>query len=195
MERKQIRQQLRQLRRQQTPHQAQVRSEAICRHLMSSAAFRNSRRIALFLSNDGEVDLQPLLARALAMGKQCFLPVLHPSGHNRLWFMRYDEATPLYQNRYGIDEPPTLWRSRCEPWALDMILMPLVAFDEQGNRLGMGKGYYDRTLAYLARRKNWRKPRLYGVAYDFQRMDTLPHESWDVPMEAAVTERGVFCFT
>jgi 5-formyltetrahydrofolate cyclo-ligase len=75
---------------------------------------------------------------------------------------------------------------------LDVILMPLVAFDGQGNRLGMGAGYYDRTLAFLRHRRHWRKPRIIGLAYEFQRMPALPAEPWDVPLDGIITEAGFY---
>jgi 5-formyltetrahydrofolate cyclo-ligase len=79
-------------------------------------------------------------------------------------------------------------------WTLDLILTPLVAFDDQGNRLGMGGGFYDRTLAYLGRRKHWKKPRLIGTAHAFQQVARLPHESWDVPLHGVVTEKALLSF-
>ena len=72
--------------------------------------------------------------------------------------------------------------------------MPLVGFDHQGYRLGMGGGYYDATLAYMRHRRSWRKPRLVGIAYECQRVEKLPHDPWDMPLDAVVTEDGVIEF-
>ena len=71
------------------------------------------------------------------------------------------------------------------------MLVPLVAFDGAGNRLGMGGGFYDRTFAYRARRRRWRKPWLIGVAYEFQRLKSLPQRPWDVLLDGVLTERGL----
>ena len=73
--------------------------------------------------------------------------------------------------------------------------MPLVGFDQQGYRLGMGGGYYDATLAFMQHRRLWRKPRLVGVAYECQRVETLPHDPWDMPLDAVLTERQLYYFS
>ncbi|MGD8594123.1 MAG: 5-formyltetrahydrofolate cyclo-ligase, partial [Gammaproteobacteria bacterium] len=72
---------------------------------------------------------------------------------------------------------------------LNLVLTPLVAFDARGNRLGMGGGYYDRTFAYLRHQHRWRRPRLAGIAYDFQQVDRLERSSWDVPLSTIATPR------
>jgi 5-formyltetrahydrofolate cyclo-ligase len=95
-------------------------------------------------------------------------------------------------NRFGIAEPDVNWRHAKPAWALDLILMPLVAFDIQGNRLGMGGGFYDRSLAYLNRRKVWRKPYLMGTAFELQKFTQLPHASWDIPMNGIMTEKQFY---
>lgn len=91
-------------------------------------------------------------------------------------------------NQYGISEPDIPISHQLKPIELDIVLMPLVAFDLNGNRLGMGGGFYDRSFSFLMRRKSNKKPRLIGVAYDFQEIETLDSDSWDVPLDAVVTE-------
>ena len=80
------------------------------------------------------------------------------------------------------------------PWGLDLILLPLVGFDLKGNRLGMGGGYYDRTLSYLRHRRFWIKPRLVGVAHECQKVDSLIARPWDIPLDAVVTETAFYRF-
>jgi 5-formyltetrahydrofolate cyclo-ligase len=75
---------------------------------------------------------------------------------------------------------------------LDLVLTPLVAFDAQGHRLGMGGGFYDRSFAYLLRHSRWLRPRLIGLAYDFQRQTRLPHQPWDVPLHAIATDHRLY---
>jgi 5-formyltetrahydrofolate cyclo-ligase len=186
-----IRRQMRRRRRGLPRREHQHRSRSLVRILAGSSLFHRSHHIALYLPNDGEVDLRPLAERIWANGKRCYLPVLSPAFHNRLWFTPYTPETPLVKNCFGIPEPQRRWRHTRPAWALDLILAPLVAFDATGNRLGMGGGFYDRTLAFLDQRQYLRKPRLFGVAFDFQRSDdALPSESWDVPMEGVITDRG-----
>lgn len=182
---------MRQRRRQLDPREQRDRSLALIGQLVTSPLFLHSHHIAFYLPNDGEVDLRPLLERSLDMGKRCYLPVLSPLYHNRLWFAPFNWESRIVHNRFGIPEPDVQWRNMRPPWTLDLLLTPLVAFDNEGNRLGMGGGYYDRTLAYLGRRRHWRKPCLLGTAYDFQRVESLPHESWDIPLHGIVTESGI----
>ncbi len=155
---------------------------------ISSPAFRNSGRIGVYLPNDGEMDPRPLLRRAWSMGKRCYLPVLDPLGSNRLWFVPYRAGDALRINRYGIPEPTHPARARVRAGALDLILAPLVAFDRHGHRLGMGGGYYDRSLAFLRHRRHWRRPRLYGLAFEFQRVKRLRAAAWDVALDGCFSE-------
>ncbi len=193
-ERNTLRRELRQQRRALTAQQQQSAAQALDRVLGCHSLFLRSQHIAIYLPNDGEMDLTPLLQRALAMGKKCYLPVLSPIYHNRLWFAPYHAQSKLSLNRFGIPEPAANWSQMRPVWTLDLILTPLVAFDNQGNRLGMGGGFYDRTLAYLNRRRHWRKPRLLGTAHAFQQVEQLPCESWDIPLQGVVTERELLYF-
>ncbi len=190
-----LRQQMRRHRNALPHHQQAALSMALCKHLSTSRLFLNSRRIAFYLPNDGEVDLQPLLELAWQLHKDCYLPVLGQPNTRQLWFLPYTPATGLYLNRYGIPEPRHARHQRgLKPISLDLILLPLVAFDSLGNRLGMGGGFYDRTLASLVQRHSWSKPRLVGTAYDFQRVEHLDAHDWDVPLHAVATESGIHHF-
>lgn len=182
---------MRQQRRALSPQRQQAAALSLERRLGSHPLFLHSQHIAFYLPNDGEIDLRPLLHRALKMGKRCYLPVLSPLYHNRLWFAPYHQQSELVLNRFGIPEPAVNWAGMRPAWTIDLVLTPLVAFDRAGNRLGMGGGYYDRTLAYLRRRQHWRKPHLLGTAYDFQEVERLPHEPWDVPLHGIVTESSL----
>lgn len=188
----QLRQQMRQRRRNLTARQQAHASLQLCEHIAASRLFRNSQRIAFYLSNDGEPDLQPLINHAWQERKDCFLPVVGQRNGHRLWFLPYTPATPLYPNRFGIPEPAHHpGERRFKAHALDLVLLPLVAFDAAGHRLGMGGGFYDRTLAFLRWRRHWHKPRLLGTAYAFQEVAALPVDAWDVPLTAIATESGL----
>jgi 5-formyltetrahydrofolate cyclo-ligase len=189
-DRPQQRRQLRAQRRSLDPREREQRSAALYRHLFNQPLFRNSHHIAVYLPSDGEVETTAIIDRAWEMGKRVYLPVLVPFLHNRLWFARYDADTPLVRNRFGIAEPRAVHRQRIVTHALDLVLTPLVGFDAEGNRLGMGGGFYDRSFGFLGRRRCWRKPRLVGLAYDFQQLRQLPAQPWDVPLTAVVTDAG-----
>jgi len=164
-------------------------SHAVCERLRRRGEFQRARRIALYLPNDGEVDLTPLLERIWARRQTAYLPVLRLLAGQRLAFHPYRPGDLLAANRYGIPEPVAHPGEAVPPHALDLVLLPLVAFDPQGHRLGMGGGFYDRTFAFLRQRRHWQRPHLVGVAYEFQAVPELPAEPWDVPLHAVVTER------
>ncbi|MBI3773434.1 MAG: 5-formyltetrahydrofolate cyclo-ligase [Gammaproteobacteria bacterium] len=190
--RAQIRKRIRAQRRQLSPQQRRAAAVAIATRLRQTAIFFRSRRIAGFIANDGEPDLTPLMHYAWTLGKDWHLPVIGLPSTHQLWFAPYDGDNSLHLNRFGIPEPAVSIAKTTRPWGLDLILLPLVAFDQHGNRLGMGKGYYDRTLQYLLQRQHWHKPRLIGVAYEFQKLKSITAESWDVPLDGIVTERGFY---
>lgn len=191
-DRVQIRSRIRKQRRALSPQQQQEHAWLTSRRIAATPWFARSRNIALYLAVNGELDPEPLMDLALHAGKAIHLPVLLPYRHNRLWFAPYRPETPLAPNRFGILEPQVPVRDMLNPRALDLVIVPLVAFDDQCNRLGMGGGYYDRTFAFLTRRSRWQKPRLLGAAYEFQRVERLEHEPWDVPLAGVATEARLY---
>lgn len=106
-----------------------------------------------------------------------------------LRFARWQHGARLYRNRFRIPEPRQ--QARVSARAMDAVLLPLTGFDASGNRLGMGGGFYDRTLAFKRRQRKTR-PLLVGVAHACQQGPALPAEAWDVPLAMIVTDRGVF---
>ena len=134
----------------------------------------------------------PLIRRAVLTGKRCYLPVLHPLGHQRLWFARWQPGDVLRPNRYGIPEPVWKRNRLIDSRVLDLLLMPLVGFDDHCNRMGMGAGYYDRTLAWRLRHRYWMGPTLMGYAYGLQKIGALNTQPWDVTMDMVVTESRLY---
>ncbi|KJH79592.1 5-formyltetrahydrofolate cyclo-ligase [Pseudomonas sp. KSR10] len=185
-----LRRQLRQARRQLSPVQQRQAARNLYRQLAQHPLFRRARHVALYLPNDGEIDPRPLLLEAQRRGKATYLPVLNAWPRTRMVFQRILPNEQLKPNRFGISEPVFCHARQRSIWALDLILMPLVGFDEHGGRLGMGGGFYDRSLAYRSRRKKGHKPTLLGLAHECQKVDRLPLASWDVSLEATVTGRG-----
>lgn len=167
-------------------------AQLLSRAVSNTGLFKRSRRVGCYLAHDGEMDLTPLIKRLWKMNKTVYLPVLR---RQRLWFLPFAAHTPLANNRFGIPEPVAPPEARCTPQVLDLVLMPLVAFDNEGHRLGMGGGFYDRTFAYRLHRRHWIRPHLIGVAYDLQRVPVLPTRPWDVPMDGVATESGVRVFS
>ena len=169
---------------------AQQLARILGRHLV----FLRARNIGGYWATDGEIDPGPLRQLAQARHKSYLLPVLRPHPRRKLWFVRHDAGAPLRANRYGIPEP-SLRNGRIRPpWALDLLLLPLVGFDADCNRLGMGGGYYDQTLAYLSTRSHWRRPLLVGLAHECQRVERLEVRPWDIRLDMVVTERRIYAW-
>ena len=186
-----IRRLKRQQRRKLSAHQQQLHSQALCQRIIKQKYYRNSRHIACYLANDGEIASEALVEHAWFSGKKVYLPILSPL-KNSLYFAPYAQNSELRLNRFNIPEPvchPSNWRKASQ---LDLLLLPLVAFDEQGNRLGMGGGFYDRSLAYLQHRRYWRKPVLAGLAHEIQKVERLETQSWDIPLNYVITEKTIY---
>jgi 5-formyltetrahydrofolate cyclo-ligase len=118
--------------------------------------------------------------------KCCYLPIL--TKEKTLLFVRYSPGDELEPNRYGIPEPVNKIQ-QIAPQALDLVILPLLAFDNAGHRLGTGGGYYDRTFAFLNQNKknNIKCPLLLGLAYASQQAIALPVDAWDIPLKACLT--------
>ncbi len=166
-------------------------SLAVSNHLWRLPALARCRRIACYLAVAGEIDCAPIMAEALARGRLVYLPIVHGPG---LVFAPWDPSVSMVCNRFGIPEPCADGRHWLRGTELDVVLAPLVAFDEAGHRLGMGGGFYDRTFRFVRQRGRWRRPLLIGVAHEFQRVACLPARQWDVTLHAAITECGAQFF-
>ncbi|MBP2847332.1 5-formyltetrahydrofolate cyclo-ligase [Dickeya oryzae] len=181
--RQHIRQQVRQRRRALTPLQQATFAQQAAERVMTNPRLVDAKRVAVFLSFDGELNTQPLIAALWQHQKQVYLPVLHPFCRGHLLFLRYAPDTVLVWNRLKIQEPQLDVRDVLPIEQIDVLLTPLVAFDATGQRLGMGGGFYDRTLQYWQSRG----PYPIGLAHDCQQVEALPVESWDVPLPEIIT--------
>jgi 5-formyltetrahydrofolate cyclo-ligase len=190
-----IRTEIRALRRFLPMELARRNSAAIARRIVGSRIFAQSRSIAAYLGNDGEVGTEDLIEAIWTHGKDPYLPILRFAPEKRLWFGPYRPDSVLTPNRYRIPEPPIGEDTVSEPWTLDIALVPLVAFDLSGNRIGMGGGYYDRTFAYRKESAKPRAPVLIGLAFECQKREKLPAEPWDVPLDGVATEEAFYTFT
>lgn len=188
-----LRQSLRARRRALSAAERQEAALTVAQQLVDEPDFADVATLAGYWACQGELDPAPLLERAWSRGKQIYLPVL---AGEALQFAPYQCDTLLRRNRFNIPEPevsPAEWRL---PSDLDWVLTPLVAFDAAGTRLGVGGGFYDRSFAFLLD-PDWQghRPRLIGLAYEFQRVETLIRQPWDVPLDMAVTGKNRYLFT
>lgn len=182
-DRQDIRTHIRHLRRELSHEQQQLAAVQAADHALNFAPVQQAKNIALFLSVDGEINTRPLIAKLWQRKQRVYLPVLHPFSRGQLLFLRYDEHTELRNNRLRIPEPPLDIRHLLPLSELDVLMVPLVAFDAGGQRLGMGGGFYDRTL------QNWQQHGFLpvGLAHDCQQVERLPVAEWDVPLPALIT--------
>lgn len=190
-ERRAIRRRIREQRRSLSRDARRGFADSVARILCRPGVLPARCQVACYLPNDGELDLRPLMARLWRRGTRTSLPVLDGP---RLRFLPFGPHTPLRPNRFGIPEPACSPRRRIATFHIDVVLVPLVAFDGRGNRLGMGGGFYDRTFAHRRRLGAWRRPLLIGVAYGFQRVASLSGRVWDVSLDGAATEKGLVWF-
>ena len=188
---KALRRRLRRERAALSDAQLARHSEAISRHLLKWFERWQPYCVGAYRGLRGEVDLTPLTLALARRGTRIALPVMDAKRPGRMHFHAWHPEDRLCLNGFGIAEPcpdaPRIWRRE-----MQAVLMPLVAFDSEGNRMGMGAGYYDR---YFARRRfGIRRPRLIGIAHSLQHVAALPVQPWDVPLDAVVTERGWHVF-
>ncbi|TAL64819.1 MAG: 5-formyltetrahydrofolate cyclo-ligase [Legionella sp.] len=179
-----LRSTIRQVRSKLSSQYRATASEQVCTRIRSLAAYKDAQHVALYHSIHGEIDLTSLWHSADAQGKTCYFPVLHDN--SSLLFLPASPITPFRKNKFGVLEPDISRDLAMPVDKLDLILVPVVVFDIRCTRLGMGAGYYDRTLA------NQSNSTLYGIAYQFQRVDYIEPESWDVPLDAVITQRAIY---
>ena len=163
-----------------------IASQSAASQIYTLPDLQNARRIAAYFAFDNEIDPQPIVQTALDTGKEIYMPVLG-AGKN-LRFAPFVPGAELTMNHYGIPEPKCQSSALLTVGEMDVMVIPVVCFDENCYRIGMGAGYYDRTLAHTPAQI----PKKIGLAYEMQRVDSTAPQSWDVPMDMVVTEQRVY---
>lgn len=187
--RKALRLTCQQIRSNLSPAFQRNASKKICTKIRANEQYRYAKRIALYQAVNGEINLADLWESAPLQGKSCFFPALNDD--KTLSFLPATPVTPFLENRFGIAEPDVDRKLALSPGQLDIVFMPLVGFDEKGTRLGMGAGYYDRTLA-TKDVNGVNRPLLIGVAYEFQRLSFIEAQPWDIPLPLIITEQNFY---
>lgn len=182
------------LRRELPDDERAAANLAIRRTLERLQVWRPGGRVALFLGMPDEVDLRPCLATAWNRGTRLYVPRILSLRRGAMTFVPLDRGARLRKNRFGIDEPQVGLGRRVAALQLDTILVPLVGFDADCHRIGMGAGFYDRAMRRRGRSSgsSFRRPRLVGIAYEVQRVEHIEPAPWDVALDMVVTERGVY---
>ena len=158
--------------------------ERIC----SMPEYARARRIAAYFAVNGEISLDFVIDRALAQGKQIFLPNLDQKA---LRFAPYFRQQKMRINRFKLPEPDVRDDEMLAPDALDLVLAPLVVFDAMRNRIGMGGGFYDRSFAFRKDPAS-NSPVLIGVAHEIQKYSQLKPQPWDVQLDMIVTDQKIY---
>jgi 5-formyltetrahydrofolate cyclo-ligase len=180
-----LRRELRTRRAALGPGDRLAAADAVATHLAAQPTLREPGYVAGYWAVSGELPLHAVQLR-LAPGQVWCLPVVQEDGLLR--FAPWRPGDPLEPNRYGIPEPTHGTEATLPPEALRLVLMPLLGFDREGGRLGMGGGYYDRSFAF--RQSRPAPPVLVGVGFACQELPALDPEPWDVALDAVLTERG-----
>ena len=181
-----LRLQLRERRRALPAAQRIAAAEAFADHLLQLPLLPASGYVAGYWAMDGEIGLHALQLRLPAPLVYC-LPILHDD--RSLRFAPWRAGDPLVTNRYGIPEPDVAADGALPAAEMAMLVLPLVGFDAAGNRLGMGGGWYDRSLAFRASAAP--PPLLVGAAFALQQVEALAHRPWDVRLDAICTEAAL----
>ncbi|WP_251358706.1 5-formyltetrahydrofolate cyclo-ligase [Kangiella sp. TOML190] len=158
---------------------------ALLGHLSAAKIIEDHQNFAFYLPIKGEISCWPLIEYAKSLNKHSFLPKVFPNKKRGMWFLPYEGKESVQKGPFGILEPTANIKDAIRPSQLDVIFMPLVAFDNLGNRVGMGGGYYDSVLSNF--KKQQKRPLLIGLAYNFQQVSQVPLQSWDVTMDAVAT--------
>lgn len=195
--RSQIRSAMRQKRRAISAEQQLLAAKALAERILDDPDYQHAGKLAFYRAFDGEISPDIVLQSALSQGKRCFLPFMDQADES-MRFVEFQTGAPLKQNIYGIQEPQPRTNNVLTTELLDLIFLPLVAFDITGTRLGMGKGYYDKHLAYLPDNKGKNtatSPKLVGLAHECQRVENLERAAWDIPMDKIITDQNTYRVT
>ena len=159
-------------------------SRIIADRIVRSNEFRSSKTLCIYLPMHDEVDPSAVVARAWRARKRVFAPVT--DNNFGMSFRELEPDTRMERNQYGIWEP--IAGNEIAPKQIDLVVTPLVAFDDEHQRIGMGGGYFDRAFSFLRHRQHWLRPKLVGVAFDCQKVEKIEPNPWDIRLYRIVTE-------
>jgi len=184
----QLRRRIRRQRSGLSPEQRTAWDSQLNRHLLDCVGRKHPRVVAAYLAFDGEPDLSPALEQMAQTGMRLALPVIRDlPGRADICFRQWSPGSELQPNRYGIPEPVGTLDIRLDE--IDVALIPLVGWDANGSRLGMGASFYDRVFQPLADQV---RPLRLGVAYHLQQVERIPTDPWDIRLHGILTEKGCF---
>ena len=184
-----LRARIKEKRKQLSDESLNLLGNDILKNIQGSISFEGHERISTYFSMNNEADTSELNNYLWDINKDLFLPKIK---QDTLLFSGYSKDQKLSLNDYGIPEPEHNNEKLIQAEQFDLMFIPLVAFDSKCNRIGMGGGYYDKTLAFKKESEKKSKPLLIGLAYEFQKIDTIEKNAWDIPMDAIITENKTY---
>ena len=164
-------------------------SKLIVEKIQSFEFSKELTKIGIYYPIKNEVDMHQLCEILWQENRQVFLPIIEKK---KLLFGEYKNTSELKNNRFHIPEPIVDQKFQISAFELDLIFMPLIAFDPLGNRIGMGGGFYDRTLEKKILKNNEKNPILVGIAYEFQKYKKIEPNRWDIPLNMIFTESRIY---
>jgi 5-formyltetrahydrofolate cyclo-ligase len=183
-----LRQRNRKLRAQLETEQLAVAANALAERILSLDEYRQAQHVGAYFAVNGEIGLMPVIDHALTQGKNVYLPNLD---RQALRFSPFFHAQKMRINKFRLPEPDVGEAEMLMPEELDLVLAPLVVFDSERNRIGMGGGFYDRSFAFRKCPEN-KKPMLIGVAHELQKVERIVPQEWDVRLDMIVTDQAVY---
>tara|TARA_B100001996_G_scaffold131749_1_gene100194 strand:+ start:357 stop:926 length:570 start_codon:yes stop_codon:yes gene_type:complete len=180
-----LRARIKEKRKQLSDESLKLLGNDILKNIHGLISFEDHEKISTYFSVNNEADTSNLNNYLWDINKDLFLPKIK---QGRLLFSSYSKDQKFSLNDYGIPEPEHIDEKLIEAEKFDLMFIPLVAFDTECNRIGMGGGYYDKTLAFKKESENKNKPLLIGLAYEFQKIEAIEKNAWDIPMDAIITE-------
>lgn len=161
--------------------------QQLVRYLETFQCYKDAKSVACYLPVNGEADPSQIMQSAWLNGKSVYLPVIKGE---TLVFAAYSKDTMLIKGKFGIPVPEHKASELLSPKMLDLVIVPMVVFDSNLNRIGMGGGFYDKSFSF--RQNNSDKPSLIGIAHDLQHVTDIKAQPWDIPMDDVITEKAVY---
>jgi len=186
-----IRKAIRAKRMELTSEAVERAAKAVATELVMHPSMINSQHIGFYMTDENELDPAPLVHALQKQGKSFYLPAIPPNQESISYYL-YNTGDALLEDDNGILEPDI---TLAQPFAtedLDVILVPVVAFDPECNRIGRGAGHFDRTLEFCSKNSGSKRPQLIGLAYEFQKIPKVVVNDWDIPLDFIFTEEAVY---
>lgn len=184
-----IRQDIKNKRKALTSEFREAAAKKLFNNFLELKNVEKFKKIGVYSAVNGEIDLKYIIDWVWKNKKNCYLPVLDQnSSHKLLKFAEYTPDSVLVKNKFNILEPRD--KNFIEVAELDLVLVPLTAFDKDLHRLGMGQGYYDATF-YEHKKNNSKSLFLLGAGYSFQKIEKIIPNNTDIKLDGIITDEGV----